>query len=139
MPAKLHDALLHHLVVACVLCKPMLLWQWLRMVRAMTSLACLTDETKLHIVSYCSALFSMRDNGIAVVDRLWNVMWRCSAFFVWKMKWQVKWTKVVLSFSSCTCFFFHILLFCQEDWRSAIVVDKGGEVGFCKIDAFAKF
>ena len=76
MPAKLHDALLHHLVVACVLCKPVLLWQWLRMARAMTSLACLTDETKLHIVSYCSALFSTRDNGIAVANRLWNVMWR---------------------------------------------------------------
>ena len=76
MPAKLHDALLHHLVVACVLCKPVLLWQWLRMARAMTSLACLTSETKLHIVSYCCASPSRRDNGIAVVNRLWNVMWR---------------------------------------------------------------
>ena len=76
MPAKLHDALLHHLVVACVLCKPVLLWQCFRMARVMTSLVCLTDETKLHIVCYCSALFSMRDNGIAVANRLWNVMWR---------------------------------------------------------------
>ena len=76
MPAKLHVALLHHLVVACVLCKPVLLWQWLRMARAMTSIACLPDETKLHIISYCSALFSTRDNGIAIVNRLWNVMWR---------------------------------------------------------------
>ena len=70
------DALLHHLVVACVLCKPVLLWQWLRMARAMTSLACLTNETKLHIVSYCCASPSRRDNGIAVVNRLWNIMWR---------------------------------------------------------------
>ena len=46
------------------------------MARAMASLACLTDETKLHIVSYCFALFSTRDNGIAVVNHLWNVMWR---------------------------------------------------------------
>ena len=46
MPAKLHVALLHHLVLACVLCKPVLLWQWLGMARATTSLACLTDETK---------------------------------------------------------------------------------------------
>ena len=46
------------------------------MARAMASLACLTDETKLHIVSYCFALFSTRDNGIAIVNRLWNVMWR---------------------------------------------------------------
>ena len=76
MPAKFHDALLHHLVVACVLCKPVLLWQWLRMARAMTSLACLTSETKLHIVSYCCASPSRRDNGIAVVNRLWNIMWR---------------------------------------------------------------
>ena len=76
MSPKLHDALLHHLVVACVVWKPVLLWQWLRMARAMTSIACLPDETKLHIISYCSALFSTRDNGIAVVNRLWNVMWR---------------------------------------------------------------
>ena len=70
------DALLHHLVVACVLCKPVLLWQWLRMARAMTSLACLTHESKLHVLSYCSALFLPRDNGIAVANRLWNVTWR---------------------------------------------------------------
>ena len=37
---------------------------------------CLTDETKLHIVSYCFALFLTRHNGIAVVNHLWHVMWR---------------------------------------------------------------
>ena len=46
------------------------------MARAMTSLACLTHESKLHVLSYCSALFLARDNGIAVANRLWNVMWR---------------------------------------------------------------
>ena len=51
-------------------------WQWFRMTRVMTSLASLTVKTKLHIISYCDALFSTHDNGLAVVNRLWNIMWR---------------------------------------------------------------
>ena len=42
----------------------------------MASLACLTDEIKLHIVSYCFGLYPTRGNGVAVVNRLWNIMWR---------------------------------------------------------------